>query len=47
MDNYRSEKFSYLKKINTRKPIKNLRILHITNFNERLDGRLFLIQEEE
>ncbi len=41
MDNYRSEKFSYLKKINTSKPIKNLRILHITNFNERLDGRLF------
>tara|TARA_Y200000002_G_scaffold262277_1_gene217719 strand:- start:565 stop:2697 length:2133 start_codon:yes stop_codon:yes gene_type:complete len=41
MDNYRSEKISYLKKINTSKPIKNLRILHITNFNERLDGRLF------
>ena len=41
MDNYRSEKLSYLKKINTNKPMKNLRILHITNFNERLDGRLF------
>ena len=41
MDNYRSEKLSYLKKINTKKSIKNLRILHITNFNERLDGRLF------
>ena len=41
MDNYRMEKFSFLKKINTKKPIKNLRILHITNFNERLDGRLF------
>ena len=41
MDNYRSEKISYLKRINTTKPIKNLRILHITNFNERLDGRLF------
>ena len=41
MDDYRSEKISYLKKINTTKPIKNLRILHITNFNERLDGRLF------
>ena len=44
MDDYRSEKISYLKKINTVKPSKNLRILHITNFNERLDGRL-LIQE--
>ena len=41
MDNYRSEKLSYLKRINTKKPLKNLRILHITNFNERLDGRLF------
>ena len=41
MDNYRSEKISYLKNINTSKSIKNLRILHITNFNERLDGRLF------
>ncbi len=41
IDNYRSEKISYLKKINTVKPIRNLRILHITNFNERLDGRLF------
>ena len=41
MDNYRSEKISYLKKINTKKNSKNLRILHITNFNERLDGRLF------
>ena len=41
MDNYRSEKISYLKRINTKKKLKNLRILHITNFNERLDGRLF------
>ena len=41
MDNYRSEKISYLKKINTFNNLKNLRILHITNFNERLDGRLF------
>ena len=41
MDNYRSEKISYLKRINTKKKPKNLRILHITNFNERLDGRLF------
>ncbi len=41
IDNYRDEKlninsFFYLKKIK-----KSLRILHITNFNERLDGRLF------
>ena len=41
MDNYRSEKISFLKRINTKKNIRNLRILHITNFNERLDGRLF------
>ena len=41
MDNYRAEKISYLKKINIKKNPKNLRILHITNFNERLDGRLF------
>ena len=41
MDTYRSEKIHFLKRINTTKPIKNLRILHITNFNERLDGRLF------
>ena len=41
MDNYRSEKISYLKRINIKKEPKNLRILHITNFNERLDGRLF------
>ena len=41
IDNYRSEKISYLKKINTKRNLKNLRILHITNFNERLDGRLF------
>ncbi len=41
MDNYRAEKISYLKRINIRKNPKNLRILHITNFNERLDGRLF------
>ncbi len=26
---------------------KSLRILHVTNFNERHDGRLFLIQEED
>ena len=41
IDNYRFEKFSYLNKINIKKNRRNLRILHITNFNERLDGRLF------
>ncbi len=41
IDDYRSEKLSYIKKFNVKKDIKNLRILHITNFNERLDGRLF------
>ena len=41
IDSYRSEKL-YLKKtffLKTKQ--KNLRILHVTNFNERLDGRLF------
>ncbi len=40
IDDYRDEKL----KINnffTKKNKTNLRILHITNFNERLDGRLF------
>jgi hypothetical protein len=37
IDNYREELFN--KKINVNK--KNLRILHITNFNERHNGRLF------
>ena len=41
MDNYRSEKLQSVSKFFTRKINKNLRILHITNFNERLDGRLF------
>ena len=40
IDNYRKEKlFKRVFSINTIK--KNLRILHVTNFNERLDGRLF------
>ena len=39
IDNYRTEKFFY-KKIFTKKR-RSLRILHVTNFNERLDGRLF------
>ena len=41
IDNYRSEKLQTFGKFFTKKIIKNLRILHITNFNERLDGRLF------
>ncbi|MDC1093046.1 glycosyltransferase [Pelagibacteraceae bacterium] len=41
IDDYRDEKLQINKKIFTRKGLKNLRILHITNFNERLDGRLF------
>ena len=41
MDNYRSEKLQSVSKFFTRKINKNLRVLHITNFNERLDGRLF------
>ena len=41
IDNYRDEKLQ-LKRIFYTKKIRNsLRILHITNFNERLDGRLF------
>ncbi len=39
IDNYRAEKIFY-KKIFTKKKL-SLRILHVTNFNERLDGRLF------
>ncbi len=41
IDSYRMEKFNSINKFFTQKKIKNLRILHITNFNERLDGRLF------
>ena len=41
IDNYRAEKL-FLKKIFYAKlALKSLRILHVTNFNERLDGRLF------
>ena len=40
IDNYRKEKlFKRVFSINAIK--KSLRILHVTNFNERLDGRLF------
>ena len=41
IDLYRSEKLKTLNLFNTKKDRSNLRILHITNFNERLDGRLF------
>jgi len=41
IDDYRSEKINKIIHFNTKKKISNLRILHITNFNERLDGRLF------
>ena len=40
IDNYRTEKL-FIKRFNIRTLRKSLRILHITNFNERLDGRLF------
>ena len=40
IDNYRDEKFKYLNLFNVKKNI-SLRILHVTNFNERHDGRLF------
>ncbi len=40
IDNYRDEKLR-IHNFNTPKYKKTLRILHITNFNERLDGRLF------
>ena len=41
IDNYRSEKINKIIHFNIKKKLNNLRILHITNFNERLDGRLF------
>ena len=41
IDNYRDDKLKYYKTFNIKKTKDNLRILHITNFNERLDGRLF------
>ncbi len=41
IDEYRSEKISKIPSFFTKKKLNNLRILHITNFNERLDGRLF------
>ncbi len=41
IDSYRTEKLQAINSFNIKKRVKNLRILHITNFNERLDGRLF------
>ena len=41
IDKYRAEKLWFLKKVFIKTKEKNLRILHVTNFNERLDGRLF------
>ena len=41
IDNYRIQKLTNLGIFFTKKAHKSLRILHITNFNERLDGRLF------
>ena len=41
IDKYRSDKLNIVNKFNTRRDLSSLRILHITNFNERLDGRLF------
>ena len=41
IDDYRDEKLQVQNTFNTPKNKKILRILHITNFNERLDGRLF------
>ena len=42
IDKHRSEKLQKINIFFTKKSLNNLRILHITNFNERLDGRLFL-----
>jgi glycosyltransferase involved in cell wall biosynthesis len=41
IDDYRSEKLFLNKNFYFKSKLKNLRILHVTNFNERLDGRLF------
>ena len=41
IDDYRDEKLQLNKNFFTKKNLSYLRILHITNFNERLDGRLF------
>ena len=41
IDDYRSEKLYLQRTFYLKKSLKSLRILHVTNFNERLDGRLF------
>ena len=41
IDDYRSEKLFLKNNFFIKSKLKNLRILHVTNFNERLDGRLF------
>ena len=41
IDTYREEKIQSINKFYFPKKKSKLRILHITNFNERLDGRLF------
>jgi glycosyltransferase involved in cell wall biosynthesis len=41
IDDYRDEKLQNVQSFYTKKNKDKLRILHITNFNERLDGRLF------
>ena len=41
IDDYRSEKLYLKNSFFIKSSLKSLRILHVTNFNERLDGRLF------
>ncbi|MDB9760883.1 glycosyltransferase [Pelagibacteraceae bacterium] len=41
IDSYRNEKLKNVNNFYTNKKKTPLRILHVTNFNERLDGRLF------
>ena len=41
IDSYRDDKLKFFKGFFTKRSRNNLRIMHITNFNERLDGRLF------
>ena len=41
IDDYRNQKIGPINIFFTKKKKRPLRILHITNFNERLDGRLF------
>ena len=41
IDDYRSEKLFLNNSFYFKSKLRSLRILHVTNFNERLDGRLF------